>query len=427
MQEQPQIFDLLSVGNELLIGKVVNTNLSWLGTKIASLGGVVEKCTVVRDDIDEIGLSLKNILDGRCGWVIITGGLGPTYDDKTLEAVAKALGRGLSVNEEAVAMLKERYVRLAATGVTQSFQLTPTRLKMATLPDGSNPLKNSSGSAPGVLIHEKEKRIVCLPGVPKELQAIFEEHLEPVIRKESGALYRKETEILVTGVTESTIAPQLEKIITAWPSVYVKSHPKGIIGGVSTLLIHIAATSKTESEAEQTISDARKIMSDFISEAGGVVGSVAVEPIAGLNRGEGREYPKRPFAAVSVLVVDSGKVLLVKRRFEPSQGKWTVPGGLIELGEAVRDAAVREIEEEVGLKVQLDRVLDVADSIVKDDKGSVRFHYVIVDFEAKPVGGMLLANSEAIDIGWFTYEEAAKLELTSTARKLLEKSSILPH
>ncbi len=138
-----------------------------------------------------------------------------------------------------------------------------------------------------------------------------------------------------------------------------------------------------------------------------------------------REYPERPFAAVGAVVKKNGRVLLVKRRFEPSREKWSIPGGLVELGERVKDAVKREILEEVGLEIKLIKLIDVVDNITRDSNGRIRFHYILSDYLAAPKRGVLKGNEEVLDLGWFTPEEAARLPLTKTSRHLLKKIGFL--
>jgi 8-oxo-dGTP diphosphatase len=97
-----------------------------------------------------------------------------------------------------------------------------------------------------------------------------------------------------------------------------------------------------------------------------------------------REYPNCPFAAVSIVVVQNEKVLLMKRAHDPKTGFYSIPGGLVDLGENFEDSAIREVEEETGLKVRLEKMIDVIDNITRDEKG-IRFHYVLIGFLAKPV------------------------------------------
>lgn len=138
-----------------------------------------------------------------------------------------------------------------------------------------------------------------------------------------------------------------------------------------------------------------------------------------------REYPEHPLIAVGAVIKKGGKVLLIKRRFEPSKEKWSIPGGLVELGERVKDAVKREIYEEVGLDIRLIKLIDVVDNIIRDENGRVRYHYIILDYLAVPKGGVPRGNEEALDLGWFTPDEAAKLNLTKTSRHLLRKVGFL--
>ena len=138
-----------------------------------------------------------------------------------------------------------------------------------------------------------------------------------------------------------------------------------------------------------------------------------------------REYPKYPLAAVGAVLKKGGRVLLVKRRFDPGKGKWSIPGGLVELGERVKDAVKREIYEEVGLEIKLIKLIDVIDNITRDEDGRIRYHYILVDYLAVPTKGVPRRNKEVLDLGWFTPEEAAKLNLTKTSRHLLRKIGFL--
>ncbi len=138
-----------------------------------------------------------------------------------------------------------------------------------------------------------------------------------------------------------------------------------------------------------------------------------------------REYPDNPMVGVGAFIEKNGSVLLVKREHEPGKGKWSLPGGLVNLGEKIRDAIKREVEEEVGLKVDVVNIVDVFDSIEYDDKGRVRFHYVIIGFMVKAIGGEVRGSEEASQVKWFNVEELKNLEMTSTTRKLLKEVNFL--
>jgi len=138
-----------------------------------------------------------------------------------------------------------------------------------------------------------------------------------------------------------------------------------------------------------------------------------------------REYPSRPIVGVGVLVKRGDRVLLVRRRFDPGRGKWSIPGGLVELGETVRDAALREVYEETGLNVKLDRLLSVVDYIERSRDGRVRFHYVLVDFLAYVEGSEKVKPSdEFLEVRWVKASEVRRYDITDSLRKLLDEVGI---
>ena len=129
----------------------------------------------------------------------------------------------------------------------------------------------------------------------------------------------------------------------------------------------------------------------------------------------------QPVVSVGALIVHEGKILLVKRARPPSKGKWSIPGGAVELGEEVREALVREVKEECGLDIEVDRLLDVVDNIVVNKEGHLRFHYVILDFLARPKGGSLRPADDVLEARWISLEEVEEYDLTKTFRSLFRK------
>ena len=134
-----------------------------------------------------------------------------------------------------------------------------------------------------------------------------------------------------------------------------------------------------------------------------------------------REYPEAPVVAVAAAVVENGRILLVKRAGEPGRGCWSLPGGVVRLGERLNEAVVREVLEETGLLVEIIRPIDVVETIIKDEDGRIRYHYVIIDYLARPVAGELRASSDALEARWVGFEEALKLDITNTLRRFLER------
>lgn len=138
-----------------------------------------------------------------------------------------------------------------------------------------------------------------------------------------------------------------------------------------------------------------------------------------------RLYPKAPIVGVGAVIVKGNKILLVKRAGEPGKGLWSIPGGLVEIGESIKDAARREVKEETGLDVRVDEVADVTEIIIRDEENKVKHHYVIVDFFAVPLKGELKASSDALEVRWVEFKDLKNYSLTNTVKKLFRKLGFL--
>lgn len=113
-----------------------------------------------------------------------------------------------------------------------------------------------------------------------------------------------------------------------------------------------------------------------------------------------REYPPTPLVGVGALIVNNGKIVLVRRRKEPAQGEWSIPGGLVNVGETLKEAVIREVFEETGLDVEPKALVELLERIFPDDDGRIRYHYVLADYLCSVVGGALIAGSDATDAVW---------------------------
>jgi 8-oxo-dGTP diphosphatase len=142
-----------------------------------------------------------------------------------------------------------------------------------------------------------------------------------------------------------------------------------------------------------------------------------------------REYPESPLVGVGAVIVnhdnnddgDARRVLLIRRGTAPLLGEWSLPGGVLECGESLRDAVVREAVEETGLVVETAEMLGVYERVIRGDEGRVRYHYVLIDFLCRLVGGDLKAGSDAADVRWFTREELPALNLAYDANDVVLK------
>jgi 8-oxo-dGTP diphosphatase len=141
-----------------------------------------------------------------------------------------------------------------------------------------------------------------------------------------------------------------------------------------------------------------------------------------------RLYPKQPLVGIGAVIVCSNKILLEKRGNQPGKGKWSIPGGIVELGEETKQAVMREVREETNLTVENPELMDVVDNVETDENGRVRYHFVIIDYYVKLKSGRLRASSDAAELKWVKMEDVEKYHLTKTFhefflrnRKQLEK------
>jgi 8-oxo-dGTP diphosphatase len=136
-----------------------------------------------------------------------------------------------------------------------------------------------------------------------------------------------------------------------------------------------------------------------------------------------REYPSQPIVGVGVVIMEGGRLVLVRRGAEPALGKWSFPGGAVELGETVREAAVREAKEECGLDVEIveETPMDAYDILELDEEGRLRYHYVLLQFLAEPKDGVLEPTSDVTDARWIPLEEAENYDLAESVRSFIEK------
>ncbi len=275
----PCTVELVCIGNELLIGKVTNTNAQWLAQRITRLGGRVTGAIIARDEISEIVAAIRYALGRNPNFILTTGGLGPTFDDMTLEGIARALERPLKLDSGALAMIEQRGRRAVLEGRIKEFHLTDVHKKMALLPEGAIALRNPLGSAPGVLIETQEIKIIALPGVPSEMMAIFSEGIEPMIREMASNLNYFEKSLIVKGIGESGLSPLIDQVMSEFPEVYVKSHPRDSETLGRFVELHISALCENPKNPKSVVEKACLRMLEIATEKGAQVREVNEEDI----------------------------------------------------------------------------------------------------------------------------------------------------
>ena len=216
---------IVAIGDELVGGFTLDTNSHWMAERLRLLGYPLKRVTQIRDKPQEIVEQVRRELeDNEVTDVFLTGGLGPTPDDRTFAALADALGRELIVWDETRARIERRVQRMHAMGLLESPEVTEGNLRMARIPaNPSHVFRNRRGMAPGTLYEVGGKRIFVLPGVPLEMKGIFTEEIEPeFLTAGSAATVR---ELRFNFAVEARFYPLMRELEETFPDVSVGSYP----------------------------------------------------------------------------------------------------------------------------------------------------------------------------------------------------------
>ncbi len=261
---------IISIGNELLSGQTINTNATFLAKGLTRLGFTVLKIITIPDTKEEVVSEIKKVLSSRDFQVIIiTGGLGPTWDDSTSFFLTEALNVPFILNTEALEIVKRRYNELFEEGLVSTSEITSAREKMAYLPDGTTPIDNPIGTAPGIRFKAiaTNTLLICLPGVPKEMEIMFRNIIpELVALTQKEETFYHETEIITPFTDESLLAPFLQKVREQY-DVWIKSLPKTYQEEENIRLI-ISSYGKTDEDAKSVVLKAQEYLSVIFTRNG---------------------------------------------------------------------------------------------------------------------------------------------------------------
>jgi len=234
---------------------------------VRGMGGRVRRIAVLRDDIEAISEDIKASFERGTDLIFTCGGLGPTDDDLTLAAVAKATSTSISLNPIAREFVETRYKELALRGFVANDEMTEPRMKMAHLPEGARPIQNPVGAAPAVIIKTARSSIICLPGVPAELKGLIEGPLKDILAEVFGRGSYRERELIVECGDESELAPALRRVGSLHPDVYLKSRASHFGPDVKFRVL-ISASGKSDSEAAEMVERAATDLTAALSDAG---------------------------------------------------------------------------------------------------------------------------------------------------------------
>ncbi len=236
---------ILSIGNEIVKGRTVNTNASEISSFFTSMGFRINYVLSCRDIPDDIGKSLEFLL-ANSDVIITTGGLGPTVDDITISSIASHLGYELTKNEEAFKAIEFKFKK-------RGLELTPERIKMAMMPVTAGIIKNTVGTAPGMNIRHKGKIIFSIPGVPSEMRSMLPEISNTI--GSSGMVYYS-IEFQLSGVMESTISPIVKNVMEKHEdALNIKTHPESMNQSIPMITVEIYGFGKNRKELETIAQD----------------------------------------------------------------------------------------------------------------------------------------------------------------------------
>ncbi len=243
--------EILAIGTELLMGQIANTNAQFITARLSELGVNVHYHMVVGDNAERLKESLS-LAFSRSDCVIMTGGLGPTYDDMTKETVAEYFNMPLKMDDVALNQITEYFK-------SRGREMTPTNAKQALIPEGAITLYNKFGTAPGVLIEKDGKIAVMMPGPPREMKPMFTEYIVPFLEEKSGVTVRSEF-IRIFGIGEAEAESKISHLTSSSnPTVAPYVNP-------GELSLRISARAKTKEEADALIAPVKAELYDIFGD-----------------------------------------------------------------------------------------------------------------------------------------------------------------
>ena len=250
--------EIIATGDELMYGRIIDTNSNWIARKVAALGGTLRRVTMIGDEPELIASTLKEALERHAHFIIFTGGLGPSEDDITVDSIGATLGQKAVIDGETAAKIREVYKR---RGITDPSDFARGE-RMARILEGSEPMRNTVGFSVGMRVTHMGKTIFTLPGVPSEMKGMFDAHIAPLIEEKSTS------KLLARTVNVSMIwkefFPLYRKLQKEHPEIYIKNAATPPLPGENREKVH---TIKVDIVVEApTVKEAAEKMDAFLSE-----------------------------------------------------------------------------------------------------------------------------------------------------------------
>jgi nicotinamide-nucleotide amidase len=295
--------EIVTIGTELLLGEIVDTNAAYIAQQLATIGLDLYYKTTVGDNEGRITSVLQQAL-ARSDVVITSGGLGPTVDDVTREAVARAAGQELVLDEKLLAQIEARFAR-------HGFTMSENNRRQAYIPQGAIPIENPVGTAPAFIVETEQGLIISLPGVPRELKHLMETWVIPFLREklQTGQVIIKSKTLRTCGIGESTVDSRIGDLMrSSNPTVGLAAHP-------GQTDVRITAKAENEAQADRLIAEMEEKLRERLGDV-----------IYGLEAQKLEEVVVAMVAerGLSVAVVETNTQGLIAQRLENASQGWSV-------------------------------------------------------------------------------------------------------
>jgi nicotinamide-nucleotide amidase len=257
--------EIIATGDELLYGRILDTNSNWLAKRIVELGGQLHRVTIVGDNKDEIGETLKEALSRENDIIIFTGGLGPSLDDLTVESIGATIKRNIIYDPTTVEKIKTVYRK-------RGIEDTSRGERMARILAGTEAIQNNVGFSVGMILQEQNRLIFTFPGVPEEMKKMFNSSVAEIIEK--GSLNRSHAKTIIVKMIWKDFFPLFWNLQTDFPEIYMKNAATPPMEEYEREKIHeikvdIVVKGLTKEEAENRMGVFLKEYQGRINQAGG--------------------------------------------------------------------------------------------------------------------------------------------------------------
>jgi molybdenum cofactor synthesis domain-containing protein len=241
--------EIISTGDELLFGRILDTNSNWLAKRVTEMGAILNRITIVGDDSDDISTTLNEALERNAQFIIFTGGLGPSKDDLTVESIGITLKKKTIIDTATAEKIKLIYLK---RGIVDEATHKRGR-RMARILEGSIPLHNPVGFAVGMMIMFHGKNIITLPGVPAEMKGMFEAHVAPMIEKLATSKF--EARAVNVRMVWKDFFPLYRELQKDYPNMYIKNAATPPVEGedrekIHTIKVHLVLKASNAMEAK---------------------------------------------------------------------------------------------------------------------------------------------------------------------------------